>query len=402
VYRHGPGGDLRAALRELPEGFILDMAVDAMSGGTLVTQPGHTSSSATTITFPSTGPATTELSVGDLVRSQAGDVRNVASVTDTSSDGDIDAVGMEGGLGATVESSAATFAAGGAFYRYNGFRYRLGFKHNTGEVPLMRCDKTGLHSATMLTVTGRVTRAAPNTVSFYAMGGGTSGATGSGLPTGEGVAVGTYIRVGGQVRRVTATTAGGSGYYASVTVLRAFTANADSSTDDLILRVTPVEKLNNVPAVPFTSTAYQQCHLTKMPELQFVGAATTVTVSDDGYGTRQAIRASSGSTHFLMDDDYIAIGRRVTLRKSAGVYETRTIDNIFQTTVLGVKHHTVIHVTSPFSATHAGVVAYVNDTGTTENLPCSRKGLCNDKTGLCDCFEGYNGRACSVQNALAT
>ena len=32
---------------------------------------------------------------------------------------------------------------------------------------------------------------------------------------------------------------------------------------------------------------------------------------------------------------------------------------------------------------------------------CSNRGLCNAETGTCDCFSGYTGDDCSVQNALA-
>ena len=69
-------------------------------------------------------------------------------------------------------------------------------------------------------------------------------------------------------------------------------------------------------------------------------------------------------------------------------YETRTIDRTIKATVNGVSHTVGFHVTAPFSATHTGVLAYANDTGTTENEVCSRKGLCDDDTGLCSCFAG--------------
>jgi hypothetical protein len=38
--------------------------------------------------------------------------------------------------------------------------------------------------------------------------------------------------------------------------------------------------------------------------------------------------------------------------------------------------------------------------GTAENQVCSRRGLCDRKTGRCQCFDGYQGAACSIQTVL--
>jgi len=32
---------------------------------------------------------------------------------------------------------------------------------------------------------------------------------------------------------------------------------------------------------------------------------------------------------------------------------------------------------------------------------CSNRGICDSKTGLCDCFPGYGNDNCDEQNALA-
>jgi hypothetical protein len=45
---------------------------------------------------------------------------------------------------------------------------------------------------------------------------------------------------------------------------------------------------------------------------------------------------------------------------------------------------------------------YAYGTGTTENSECSDRGVCNSETGVCKCFKGYSGRACSTQNALSS
>jgi len=38
--------------------------------------------------------------------------------------------------------------------------------------------------------------------------------------------------------------------------------------------------------------------------------------------------------------------------------------------------------------------------GTAENAECSNRGICNSEDGVCECFDGYTGEACSVQTIL--
>merc|ERR1711871_1015517 len=45
--------------------------------------------------------------------------------------------------------------------------------------------------------------------------------------------------------------------------------------------------------------------------------------------------------------------------------------------------------------------AYNDGAGTTEAKSCSGRGLCDDSSGECQCFKGYTGVDCSIQNALA-
>jgi hypothetical protein len=54
--------------------------------------------------------------------------------------------------------------------------------------------------------------------------------------------------------------------------------------------------------------------------------------------------------------------------------------------------------TITFTKTH---LAYNDGAGTTEAKSCSGRGLCDDSSGECQCFKGYTGVDCSIQNALA-
>jgi len=39
--------------------------------------------------------------------------------------------------------------------------------------------------------------------------------------------------------------------------------------------------------------------------------------------------------------------------------------------------------------------------GTTENVPCANRGLCDHATGTCKCYPGFTGHDCAKQNVLA-
>ena len=64
---------------------------------------------------------------------------------------------------------------------------------------------------------------------------------------------------------------------------------------------------------------------------------------------------------------------------------------------------TSFSVVDAFSGTSIvdDVHAWVDESGSTEKLECSRRGSCGED-GTCECFAGYTGDSCAIQNALAS
>merc|ERR1711871_1555921 len=84
-------------------------------------------------------------------------------------------------------------------------------------------------------------------------------------------------------------------------------------------------------------------------------------------------------------------------------------DGVFEIASGGVNNAAITFTTAPSAAADgnkAGTfykahLAYNDGAGTTEASECSGRGLCDDSSGECQCFKGYTGVDCSIQNALA-
>jgi len=112
--------------------------------------------------------------------------------------------------------------------------------------------------------------------------------------------------------------------------------------------------------------------------------------------------AESGARSF--DEHDVIIGDRLRIDLANGAEETRTVDAITYanggaaTTQKSLIQK--IHLDSKISATGNNVAVYVDMRGTTENRECSDRGLCDQSTGICECFQGYTDDDCSRQDAL--
>merc|ERR1711912_74896 len=124
-------------------------------------------------------------------------------------------------------------------------------------------------------------------------------------------------------------------------------------------------------------------------------------------GANRLVRFSTGndithlSTNELMDNNDLAVNDRVSIRTlNDHTYETRTVDYI-NLQGIGASTDNYFTVSQPFTAAHAEKGIHLNFKGTTTSAACSGRGLCDGSTAECQCFKGYTGQACQIQNALA-
>jgi len=113
----------------------------------------------------------------------------------------------------------------------------------------------------------------------------------------------------------------------------------------------------------------------------------------------------SSRTGTLKDSKAIAVGDRVkalvtdSSQATHQLYETRTVDKVWGSNL----DVTMFSVKDPFVNTRTlqDVVMWVDESGSTEDVECSRRGLCDGETGTCQCFAGYTGGNCNSINSLS-
>merc|ERR1719473_950793 len=126
--------------------------------------------------------------------------------------------------------------------------------------------------------------------------------------------------------------------------------------------------------------------------------ANTQVIDSDGKFTSGAMPSQSVGVNACNVGDFCKVtGTNPT--SADGVYKVSVITApiTFDTTygVPGAQTDTQVYT---LTKAH---LAYNDGAGTTEAKSCSGRGLCDDSSGECQCFKGYTGVDCSIQNALA-
>merc|ERR1711937_329353 len=130
----------------------------------------------------------------------------------------------------------------------------------------------------------------------------------------------------------------------------------------------------------------------------------------------QSNQEAATNTIRLLDPHGIHIGDRVrimTKKDAGGYFQTRTVDALTRKEGgQGEGKHGLIqyiHLDSPVdgdasdvASVDSGLQVFVDQRGTTEEAECSNRGLCDQSTGICECFKGYTDDDCSRQDALSS
>lgn len=442
AYRQSAAGAVKAALESLPGNACGAVtATRSMSGGSLVFasdgQDSLAASTAVTRITPAAQLAREGVMVGDIVRLHG----NVGQMQVTSLVLEDSAAGQGGDI-KTMDGSANAFdsmatadngVASGSekiVIRENGFAYKVQFDGTSGDVAELVCDSSNLRPVYRLSVAGYVTRDQPDRIYFVDATQGSSQPAYKDLTNSDrshpgAVSAGDVIYIGEQRCEVVSAEDGASGSFAgvgafvygyhstSVVCKEALTPNWHSTATEIYTHET-LEVLLDHETVTCFSTDTPHLRFARIEAKQDQDALCTngegcADVYDYNGEKRMVVQAvgtakpttQSPVTNTLLDLNDLGVGDRVMINTLGHTREIRTVDSINIGLPTGSAQNNYFTVSQPFSAGHANKDIFLYWKGSTGSATCSGRGICDEGTGDCQCFRGYTGQACEVQNALA-
>jgi len=247
-----------------------------------------------------------------------------------------------------------------------------------------------------------------------------SGASSDARDTKRGVAIGDQVRMGDQIRTVIATDA------AWLRVDRPFTKNrfsdfsflGDVRHQFIFPRTTLLDHVKTIGGSQISCTVTDIIQLTSTSGVGIthadgnVNALTTTSksISQGTTGTLAQVNVFDKVTMdagTLQDIAEVNVGDRIRLVHDTNdwaQWKTRTVDKVDLTAATTTTVSSVASFTVDLAygaSADANVRAYNDQRGTTEEASCSKRGLCDESSGTCQCFKGYTDDDCSRQNALA-
>jgi len=356
------------------------------------------------------------------------DCRN-NGVDQDDSDGPDATDGTEGNdMGATCHAGGACVCSSSTYYGPGCTKTGRGHhaapkKQVSGDIRNLICDKSGLTPSHPMRATVTVNRATPELVTFSTLrvqsDGSTAAAT---IANVSHVKVGNRIRIGEQVRTIVSRKSA-----ENYMVDSPFKEDEFSGITAIFPWYTPVEIVESesgsfievstpgAAAEVDNDLELATCVVTDIRAL----SSTLKTCSDvysgshgqtphcakgDAAGTGDYLnRVVELEGGVLMDRREVRLGdrvRRITTEgttSAAEVWETRTVDSL----TFSSGDVTGFVVTEAFTGDSTNRAVFNDGAGTTEAVSCSRRGLCDETTGECQCFAGYTDVDCSVQNSLA-
>jgi hypothetical protein len=411
VYRCDVSKEIRDALEAIPNGRVPGVSVEHINRAGYYEGVVASTALPTSLASSRTAVSGDSFRIGDTIH-----VRGATAVPETLTDDDVvfqfdqwkyrikfetgcnsNADCNSNGVDATDSDGSAICTLGGTCLCSDDTKYfgagctrsgkgLLNFEPNTharsykralnGNVEPLICDKSKIYSGQVINEPAHVSRTSPTKITFDF------------TPTVT-PAVGDLVYIDGQVRQVTAVSSN------VVYVDEAFTVYDKSDDYDIVPTHTFVHLLARDGGIGISCAATDKTPLMTIKSTKSGGVGHVNTASSD----REIVISDGSSTATtVQDQNEVFIGDRIRiLTSSTGNYETRTVDSITYSSTGEIEK---LHMDSDMITAADDQVIYIDSSGTTELSECSNRGMCDESSGVCECFTGYKYDDCSSQDSL--